>query len=153
MAQYPSTLCFNNIDQSLSIFFTNSAIPGPVQNLKCDYNFMEEKPLRCTWLAPKDVHADLQIFSVKVKYGSHILHYGPTTGTMYEARPDFIPEPNLVFEVIVSAKTQPEGFPASTILNLLHFGELLSLLIHQTVSNHALDDSYLTKAGILEKYL
>ena len=92
--------------------------------MKCDYFIDEEDPFRCTWLAPKD-HSTFQKYSITVKYGEQVIHHDYATGTTYRTRTGFVPYPGLVHKVIVRANTQPEGFPASTILNILNSGELI----------------------------
>ena len=99
-------------------------MPGRVSNLKCDYVFKEEKPLRCTWDAPADTSGVPQIYSITVKYVNQVIHFGSTAGTSYKNRPDFIPTPKLKHEVIVRAMTKPKSPSASTILRFLDFGKL-----------------------------
>lgn len=92
---------------------------------------MEEEPLKCSWLAPSEIHGIFRNYTIKVKLDGQLIHSGFTKRTIYKKKPDFVAIRGHNYDVIVSAMTHTEGSPASTKINFINTGELQSKLICQ----------------------
>ena len=92
--------------------------------MKCTYDRVADKTLRCSWLEPVVLHGVLRNYKVTVKLGDQGIHSVASKMPNYVGKLDLPANSGHNYEVIVSARTRTKGVPVSEIINLSKFNEI-----------------------------
>ena len=115
-------LCLVGSTEEMNVPLSNSADPGPVRDLQCDYDPSRSNKLICEWSAPDHANGRIKHYIVNLSDHEKAILNEPATNTSWQSRQ--ILKYGEKYRVSVSTVTYAVGPPVSTRIDFISTGKM-----------------------------